>query len=220
MKGKNMIVLLVTILVMVSLVSIAAYSYFAASMDYNTNVAIVNTKTPAGIASFTTYAGTANLINVQASSMTEAASKSSAQVAGSANTTLTVNLVSQDGSQVKCTYDLYYTFLSGSTTYVQTKSTNKEFTYTAVAEVTGGNSGTDITNTKGATTNVTTETQIENNTSTSTARKIGSNTIWNTSSTATSVKYTITLKFYNLTEKQTQTNASYNTKFYVTNVQC
>lgn len=214
MKGKNMVVLLITILVMVSLVSIAAYSYFAASVN-NTNVAVINTTTPSGVATFTTIGGSAS-INVTASAM---ALSQNGTLAGSNETTLTVTLKGNDATQVFCTYDVYFKLSGG---YVKTSSasdSNKEFTIEAARQTPTGGSGNDTTSTTSGTTSYA-EKQIDATNAATGYKILPNQKIYSTNQATTTVVYKVSMKFYNLTDIQNQTNKSYQGEFSVKNVVC
>lgn len=214
MENKKSVSLMITILFLFSLVIIASYAYFSADVN-NTNVAIINTTTPAGIATFTTEKTDAN-INITASSMQNSQSNNDTAVA-SGTGQIKATLKSNDGSLVQCSYGIY---LKWNTTTYYTKTpaaTTKEFTYQfgSTCSVSGSTCPSGFTNPVKA------ETQIPNIGSGSTL--IGNGIITsNNKNTKTVITTDVTFKFYNINNVNQDTHKSknYSAKIYIDNVIC
>ncbi|MBQ6841316.1 MAG: hypothetical protein IJO63_04295 [Bacilli bacterium] len=196
MKDKrNLFLITVSIVMLISLLAMFSFAYFSADTDIQ-NTLPLNVVIEEGTSMTLTAVGQdAATINVSGSSML---TDKAGTVAGSSSPKIALTLESK--VKAKCTYDIAWVWDTDSDNYSLSTGATKEFTI----------SGTDGTNTLA-------ETQISNY---STGLKLGTYEITN-SSTSTTQTWNFTVNFYNLNVVQDKhADATYKGKIAIQNAEC
>ena len=205
MEKRNTL-LLTVIAVATLLVAVvgATFAYFATNTSSATGNVGVTANTAAGGNSVFTATGDTISLNVTAADMQQSAIAEGAAKA-SDNATLTVSYTSGSTNSTSCTYNVYYKWENGSSTYtpVTSGTSSKEFTYAVSGDMTVSETNFVATDTA--------------------EHQLGTQqTITNASVDTPSTKsYTVDAKFYNLNADQSANqNASFKLSVYVGNIVC
>ena len=208
---KNYSLIIVVLVVMMAIISIATYAYFATGILNVTNVANLNVVTERNNMVFDTLGGEMSL-NVTAANMAESLS---GNVAAENNTTLTVNFTANTDYSMVCTYDIVYEWTSSDkyTTHTSGVSSN-EFTI----------QGTLASNAHlyEGTNSISSETDLSTLSYTNySATVISGAQIDGTGNTMSTAVWTLTSKFYNVSQDQSLLSGkTYTGRFKVANVSC
>lgn len=207
---QTQIIAVIASVFLLLIVSAGTFAYFGSfTTNLNNNVA-VNIKANGG--GDTVFMSNATSLNIQVPASSMSQQNSNDTTAAVTNTaTLMVNLTSGSTSvKTTCTYDVVFQYdlnskVYGSGTTTVTSGATKEITMQASAPT--------VTNTTLGTNNYSAETNFAYNSSNWTAATttagakrvlVSGATITNTGTTATSITWTFTGKYYNLTSSQTQ----------------
>ena len=205
MDKKNTL-LLTVIAIATLLVAVvgATFAYFATNTESATGNVGVTANTAAGGSSVFTATGNTIDLDITAADMQQSAVAEGTAKA-SDNATLTVSYTSGSENETSCTYNVYYKWSNGSSTYtpVTSGTSIKEFTYAVSGDMTVAE--TNFVATDAAEHQLGTQQTITND----------------SVDTPSTKSYTIEAKFYNLNADQsTNQDASFQLEFYVDNIVC
>ncbi len=211
MKRKNIILMSIAIVMLLTIITFATYAYFATGNMNITNVANANTVTERNNMVFDTLGGGMQL-NITAANMVQA---NNGTVAANNSTTLTVNFTANTDYSMVCTYDIIYEWTSTDKYTAHTSGvTGNEFTI----------QGTLASNThvSEGTNSISSETDLSTLTYTNYAAMVVSGAqIDGTGSSTSTAVWTLTSKFYNVNADQsTLSGKTYAGRFKVANVSC
>ena len=210
MNKKNITLMVVAVLTLITFVGLATYAYFVGSIN-TTRTSNVTATTERNNLVFDTNGGAMEL-NVSASSMQRA---KNGTVAAQNSTTLTVNLTANTDYSMVCTYDIVYEWTSSDryTSHSSGVSSN-EFTIKA--------SLASNSNTYEGTNNIASETDLSSLTYTNNSATVVSGAqIDATGSTMSTAVWTLESKIYNANANQTNlVNKNFGGRFKIANVSC
>ena len=210
MNKKNITLMVVAVLTLITFVGLATYAYFVGNIN-TTRTSNVTATTERNNLVFDTNGGAMQL-NVSAANMQRA---KNGTVAAQNSTTLTVNLTANTNYSMVCTYDIVYEWTSTDkyTSHSSGVSSN-EFTIKA--------SLASNSNTYEGTNNIANETDLSSLTYTNgTTTVVSGAQIDATGSTRSTAVWTLESKIYNVNANQTNlVNKNFGGKFKIANVSC
>ena len=210
MNKKNITLMVVAVLTLITFVGLATYAYFVGNIN-TTRTSNVTATTERNNLVFDTNGGVLEL-NVSASSMQVS---QAGTVAAQNSTTLTVNLTANTNYSMVCTYDIVYEWTSTDkyTAHSSGVSSN-EFTIKA--------SLASNSNTYEGTNNIANETDLSSLTYTNNSTTVVSGAqIDATESTMSTAVWALESKIYNVNANQTNlVNKNFGGRFKITNVSC
>ena len=219
-KRNTLLLTVIAIATLLVAVVGATFAYFAQSGSFD-NTANLTATTAAASSEFIATGSTISL-SVLAADMTEAKIGNTVATTPAQNGDLVVEFTAGGTETLSCTYHLYYEWASDTDAYTITSQATdgKEFTY-AITKKADGDSSFTAFNAPAA------ENQFVNS-STSGQQVIGAlNTIQSAGTTKATDAYQITVKWYNLAQRQNPDNETYNKsgktykiKFGITDVTC
>ena len=210
MNKKNITLMVVAVLTLITFVGLATYAYFVGNIN-TTRTSNVTATTERNNLVFDTNGGVMNL-NVSASSMQRS---QAGTVAAQNSTTLTVNLTANTDYSMVCTYDIVYEWTSTDKYTSHSSGVNSnEFTIKA--------SLASNSNTYEGTNNIANETDLSSLTYTNNSATVVSGAqIDATGSTRSTAVWTLESKIYNVNANQTNlVNKNFGGRFKITNVLC
>ena len=210
MNKKNITLMVVAVLTLITFVGLATYAYFVGNIN-TTRTSNVTATTERNNLVFDTNGGAMQL-NVSAANMQRA---KNGTVAAQNSTTLTVNLTANTDYSMVCTYDIVYEWTSSDkyTAHSSGVSSN-EFTIKA--------SLASNSNTYEGTNNIANETDLSSLTYTNNSATVVSGAqIDATGSTRSTAVWTLESKIYNVNANQTNlVNKNFGGRFKIANVSC
>ena len=210
MNKKNITLMVVAVLTLITFVGLATYAYFVGNIN-TTRTSNVTATTERNNLVFDTNGGAMQL-NVSAANMQRA---KNGTVAAQNSTTLTVNLTAGTSYSMVCTYDIVYEWISSDkyTAHSSGVSSN-EFTIKA--------SLASNSNTYEGTNNISSETDLSSLTYTNNSATVVSGAqIDATGSTLSTAVWTLESKIYNVNANQTNlVNKNFGGRFKIANVSC
>ena len=210
MNKKNITLMVVAVLTLITFVGLATYAYFVGTVN-TTRTSNVTATTERNNLVFDTNGGVMNL-NVSASSMQRS---QAGTVAAQNSTTLTVNLTANTDYSMVCTYDIIYEWTS-TDKYTAHSSGVSSNEFTIKASIAGNS------NTYEGTNNIANETDLSSLTYTNNSTTVVSGAqIDATGSTRSTTVWTLESKIYNVNANQTNlVNKNFGGRFKITNVSC
>ena len=211
MEKKNITLMVISVVTLLSFVLLATYAYFTGTVNV-INKANVTASTERNNMVFDTVGGSIQM-NITATSM----QKSQIGLAGENNTTLTVNFQANTSYSMVCTYDIIYEWTSNSSNRYTTHSngvTGNEFTIQAsLASNAHVYEGTN---------NISSETDLSVAVGNQASATVVSGAKIDATGTATSsAVWTLTSRFYNVNADQSGVaSKNYQGRFKVANVSC
>ena len=211
MKKKSTIIVIISMIILLTIIALASYSFFGLSNLNITNAVNLNTTTERNNMVFDTLGGSFNL-HVDAGDMTEYLS---GNIAAENNTTLTVNFQANTSYASVCTYDIVYEWTSTNKYQAHTTGvTEKEFTIQA--ELTSNTHVSQGINYIQGETDLSVVVGSQNSATVVSGAQIDS-----TGTTMNTAVWTLTTRFHNANGDQTSlAGKTYSGRFKVANVSC